>query len=233
METKLIRGNSVASKLNQKFNKPWGLGNWLSNCYGGLNHRGFAILSTNIEPTVKPKPVSTPLTYSYIYLAVILVAAAVYLGCIISPPSLMDDVDATQAQIARNMVTSGDWVTARLDGVPFLEKGPLIYWSIAVLFQFFGAHDWLARIPVALASIGLAWLTAAFGVWAFGRKAGLYAGLIIGTCIGLFLFTRVLIPDVMITFTACGLSCARWRNTNIARACGLLCWPPAWAPACC
>jgi 4-amino-4-deoxy-L-arabinose transferase-like glycosyltransferase len=131
----------------------------------------------------------------------VLVAAAVYLGCILSPPSLMDDVDATQAQIARNMVTSGDWVTARLDGVPFLEKGPLIYWCIAALFKFFGAHDWLARIPVALASIGLAWLTAAFGVWAFGRKVGLYAGLIIGTCVGLFLFTRVLIPDVMLTFT--------------------------------
>ena len=51
------------------------------------------------------------------YLAVILFASAVYIGCMISPPSLMDDVDAVQAQIARNMLTSGDWVTARLDGV--------------------------------------------------------------------------------------------------------------------
>jgi 4-amino-4-deoxy-L-arabinose transferase-like glycosyltransferase len=92
-------------------------------------------------------------------------------------------------------------VTPRLDGVAFLEKGPLIYWCMATLFTFFGAHDWLARIPVAMACVGLAWLTAAFGIWAFGRKAGLYAGLIIGTCLGLFLFTRILIPDVMITFT--------------------------------
>ena len=53
----------------------------------------------------------------YIYLAVLAFAGAVYLGCIVSPPSLMDDVDAVQAQIARNMLTSGDWVTARLDGV--------------------------------------------------------------------------------------------------------------------
>jgi 4-amino-4-deoxy-L-arabinose transferase-like glycosyltransferase len=158
-------------------------------------------LTTNTEPAPTTTPISKQPKHFYLYLAVVLVAAAVYLGCIISPPSLMDDVDATQAQIARNMVTSGDWVTARLDGVPFLEKSPLVYWCIATLFTFFGAHDWLARIPVALASVGLAWLTAAFGVWAFGRKAGLYAGLIIGTCVGLFLFTRVLIPDVMITFT--------------------------------
>jgi 4-amino-4-deoxy-L-arabinose transferase-like glycosyltransferase len=137
----------------------------------------------------------------YVYLAVLLFAGAVYLGCMVSPPSLMDDVDAVQAQIARNMLTSGDWVTARLDGVPYLEKSPLIYWTIAATYKTFGVHDWAARIPVALSTMGLCWLTAAFGLWAFGRRAGFYAGLIVATCIGLFLFTRVLIPDVMLTFT--------------------------------
>src|SRR5580658_5263847 len=135
----------------------------------------------------------------YVYLAVALIAAAIYLGCIVSPPSLQDDVDAVQAQIARNMLTSGDWVTARLDGVAYLEKAPLIYWLIAICYKVFGVHDWVARIPVALASIGLAWLTAAMGVWAFGRRAGFYAGLCMATCIGIFLFTRIQIPDVMQT----------------------------------
>ena len=137
----------------------------------------------------------------YLYLAVVLIAAAVYLGCIVSPPSLMDDVDAVQAQIARNMLTSGDWVTARLDGVAYLEKSPLVYWLMAVSYQLFGVHDWAARIPIALSSIGLCWLTAAFGMWAFGKRAGFYAGLCMSTCIGLWLFTRILIPDVMLTFT--------------------------------
>ena len=59
---------------------------------------------------------------SYLYLAVLLFAGSVYLGCIVSPPSLMDDVDAVQAQIARNMVASGDWVTARLDGVESAKR---------------------------------------------------------------------------------------------------------------
>jgi 4-amino-4-deoxy-L-arabinose transferase-like glycosyltransferase len=117
----------------------------------------------------------------------------------ISPPSLMDDVDAVQAQIARNMLTSGDYVTARLDGIPYLEKAPLIYWLIAGSFKIFGASDWAARVPMVLAAVALAWLTTAFGMWAFGRRAGLYAGLCISTCFGLFLFTRILIPDVMLT----------------------------------
>ena len=113
----------------------------------------------------------------------------------------MDDVDAVQAQIARNMLTSGDWVTARLDGIPYLEKAPLVYWLIAGSYKIFGVHDWAARIPIALSAIALGLLTAAFGVWAFGKRAGFYAGLCISTCIGLFLFTRILIPDVMLTFT--------------------------------
>ena len=137
----------------------------------------------------------------YLYLIVLLVAGAIYLGCIISPPSLMDDVDAVQAQIARNMLTSGDWVTARLDGVAYLEKAPFVYWAMAVGYMIFGAHDWVARIPIALSAIALCCLTAAFGTWAFGKRAGYYAGLCMATCIGLFLFTRVLIPDVMLTFT--------------------------------
>jgi 4-amino-4-deoxy-L-arabinose transferase-like glycosyltransferase len=135
----------------------------------------------------------------HFYVIVLLAAAAVYAGCMISPPSLMDDVDAVQAQIARNMLTSGDWVTARLDGVPYLEKAPLIYWLIAESYNQLGVSDWAARIPIVLAAIGLAWLTTAFGMWAFGRRAGFFAGLCIATCFGLFLFTRILIPDVMLT----------------------------------
>jgi hypothetical protein len=113
----------------------------------------------------------------------------------------MDDVDSVQAQIARNMLVSGDWVTARLDGIVYLEKAPLVYWAIAAAYKIFGVHDWAARIPIALSAIGLCWLTTAFGVWAFGRRAGFYAGLCLATCIGLFLFTRILIPDVILAFT--------------------------------
>ena len=119
----------------------------------------------------------------------------------------MDDVDAVQANISRAMLNTGDWVTARLDGVKYLEKAPLIYWTIAASYKVFGIHDWAARIPVALSAMALCWLTAAFGVWAFGKRAGFYAGLVMATCIGLFLFTRILIPDVMLVFT---IALAMW-----------------------
>lgn len=111
----------------------------------------------------------------------------------------MDDVDAVQAQIARNMLDSGDWVTAHLDGVKYLEKSPLKYWMIAVSFMIFGVHDWAARLPLALSTVLLAWVTARFGAWAFNRRVGMYAGLCMATSVGVFLFTRFLIPDVILT----------------------------------
>ena len=86
---------------------------------------------------------------------VVLVASLVFLVNIVSPPRLMDDVDAVQAQIARNMLASGDWVTARLDGIAYLEKAPLTYWLIALSYKTFGVHDWAARLPLALAAVML------------------------------------------------------------------------------
>lgn len=134
-------------------------------------------------------------------LIVVLTAAAIFLGTVFSPPSLMDDVDAVQAQIARNMLDSGDWVTARLNGVPYLEKAPLHYWVIALSYMVFGVSDWAARIPFAQAAVLLCWVTYRFGRWAFGERGGLYAGLALSTCVGLFLFTRILIPDAMLTLS--------------------------------
>ena len=135
----------------------------------------------------------------HVYFVVAAFAATIFLGCIFSPPSLMDDVDSVQSQVARNMLTSHDWVTARIDGVPYFEKAPMNYWMMAVSNLVFGPNDWAARLPHALSAIALALLTSWFALWAFGRKAAFYSGLCITTCIGLFLFTRIQIPDVTLT----------------------------------
>jgi hypothetical protein len=116
----------------------------------------------------------------------------------------MDDVDAVQAQAARTMLASGDWVTARLDGVAYLEKAPLNYWMMAVAYKIFGIHDWAARLPHALAVVLLCWVTYRFGRWAFGETAGLFAGVALSTSVGLFLFTRILIPDAVLTLAITG-----------------------------
>ena len=126
----------------------------------------------------------------------------------------MDDVDAAHGQLARNMIRSGDWVIPHLNGVAYMEKPPLPYWMIAVAYRVFGVHDWAARIPFALAAMLLCLTTSLYGRWAFGRRAGLYAGMALATCAGLFLFTRILIPDVMVTLCVCVCFWAFQRALN-------------------
>jgi 4-amino-4-deoxy-L-arabinose transferase-like glycosyltransferase len=155
------------------------------------------------QPAPSALQVTTPIPRprSHYEIALLVVAVIVFFGCIVSPPGLMDDVDAVHGQIARNMVHSGDWVIAHLDGVPYMEKAPLPYWLIAISYLLMGVHDWVARIPTALAAVLLCFVTARYGAWAFGRRAGFYAGLALATSVVLFLFTRILIPDVMLTLT--------------------------------
>jgi len=140
-------------------------------------------------------------------LIVLLFASLIYLTSLIAPPRLMDDVDAVQAQIARNMLHSGDWVSAHLDGVKYLEKAPLKYWMMAVSMAIFGEHDWAARIPVVLSAILLCWIVTRMAAWAMGPKAGMFAGLSLATSVGLWLFTRILIPDVILTLS---IALAMW-----------------------
>lgn len=141
---------------------------------------------------------SRPVSYQAI---VILVAVLVFIGCIISPPHLQDDVDAVQGQIAFNMLHSGDWVTAHLDGIAYMEKAPLKYWMIAAAFKVFGVRDWATRLPVSGSAIILCWLVYLVGRWAFSERAGGYAGVVLATCLGLFIFTRFQIPDAILTTT--------------------------------
>ena len=114
----------------------------------------------------------------------------------------MDDVDAVQAQIARNMLQSGDWVTAHLDGVKYLEKSPLKYWMMAVCFA-----------DLRRARLGGADSDCSFGdsaVLAGGADGRLgdgrasrasMRGSAWPPALGLWLFTRILIPDVVLTLT--------------------------------
>ena len=167
-------------------------------------------------PATLQVPTPIPRPRSHYDIALVVVAVIVFFGCIVSPPGLMDDVDAVHGQIARNMVSSGDWVIAHLDGVPYMEKAPLPYWLIAVCYLLMGVHDWVARIPTTLAAVLLCFVTARYGAWAFGRRAGFYAGLALATSVGLFLFTRILIPDVMLTLavTVCFMAFQRALNDD-------------------
>jgi len=132
------------------------------------------------------------------YWALALVFAAVYLGSVFSPP-LLDDADSTHAEAAREMFVSGDYVTLHVNGVRYLEKAPLPYWLVAISYGLFGVNEFATRLPMALSVMLLGILALVWGGRAFGERAGIYAGIFVYTAAGIFLFTRILIPDVLLS----------------------------------
>ena len=114
-------------------------------------------------------------------------------------PALMDDVDAAHAQAAQHFAESGDWVTAKINGIRYIEKPPLPYWLIAGVYRVAGQNAFATHLPNALAMLGLAALTWVWARRAWGARAGLYAALGVLTSIGPFLFTRFIIPESILS----------------------------------
>jgi 4-amino-4-deoxy-L-arabinose transferase-like glycosyltransferase len=115
-----------------------------------------------------------------------------------SPP-LLDDADSVHAEVAREMAVRQDWITLYANGIRYLEKAPLMYWSMAASFTLFGPQDWAARLPLAIATLALFLVVYATGRRLFASDiAGFYAALILLTSLGIFIYTRIIIPDVIV-----------------------------------
>jgi 4-amino-4-deoxy-L-arabinose transferase-like glycosyltransferase len=129
---------------------------------------------------------------------IVLVWAVVYISTIFHPP-LMDDADTVHAEAAREMAQSGDWVTLHInDGFRYLEKAPLIYWLVATSYKVFGVHDWSTRLPIALGMLALLLVVYRMGRRFYSDEGGLYAALALGTGFGPFIYTRFLIPEMLV-----------------------------------
>jgi 4-amino-4-deoxy-L-arabinose transferase-like glycosyltransferase len=133
----------------------------------------------------------------------LLVFAAVHFAALFAPP-LLDDADATHAVAAQYMAgtgisKTGDWVTLKVDGIRYLEKPPLPYWLAAADYHLFGFNVFATHLPLSLSVLGLAILAWAWARRAYGDRAAFYAALSILTSIGVFLFTRIFIPEVLLT----------------------------------
>ncbi len=123
--------------------------------------------------------------------------AVIYMAGL-SRPALLDDADTVHAEAAREMLQRHDWVTLYTNGIRYLEKAPLTYWSLAASYRIFGISDWSTRLPLMLGVLGLLLATYKLGRYAFGESGGLYAGVVLATSLGLYIFTRFLIPDVLV-----------------------------------
>ena len=107
--------------------------------------------------------------------------------------------ESRYAEIPREMALHGDWVTPRLNDMPYFEKPPLVYWTVGICRALFGPGEFAVRLTPAL--FGLAGIAMTYGAARrlFGREAGLASAVVLGTSLLYFILSRTLLLDMALT----------------------------------
>ena len=109
---------------------------------------------------------------------------------------LWEPDEGRYAEIPREMLASGDWLTPTLNGVLYFEKPPLQYWLSAASMKLFGLNAVAARLPLALASLILFWCA-----WRLARRLGargpIWALVMTATVLLTFVCSQLLTLDAL------------------------------------
>ena len=112
---------------------------------------------------------------------------------------LIDVDEGRYAEVPREMLLSGDWLTPRLNSINFFDKPPLLYWGIALSYAIFGVNEWAARLIPALAALLGVGVAAVLGRRMFGARAGFLSGLILLTSLMWTVVARVVLTDMIVS----------------------------------
>jgi len=138
--------------------------------------------------------------YSRSLLAVFWLALALLWFLPLDSPHLFDPDEGRYAEIPREMVASGDWVTPRLDAIKYFEKPPLGYWATAVAFEIFGENAWSVRLWPALSGMLGLLLTFWLGRRLFDQRAALLAVVVQASALLYIGMARVATLDMGLSF---------------------------------
>lgn len=104
------------------------------------------------------------------------------------------------AEIPREMVASGDWLTPRLDGLKYFEKPALQYWATALAYRAFGISEWSSRFWTGLTSLAGIFLIGYTGTRLFGARTGLLAAGVLASSLFYLLMAHINTLDMGLTF---------------------------------
>jgi 4-amino-4-deoxy-L-arabinose transferase-like glycosyltransferase len=126
-------------------------------------------------------------------------------------PDVYDELSGQYASAAWEMVETGDYLVPAIEGVPRLQKPPVVYWLTAPSLALFGRGALGARLPTALATAAVALLTFGIGARLFGRRRGIVSATIFATCLGTLLLAKMIAPEPFFTAGVAGALYAALR----------------------
>jgi len=107
--------------------------------------------------------------------------------------------EARYIELPRQMLATGDWLTPRIDGVPYFEKPPLFYWLQASVMGLLGNGEFAGRIATAFIATLLCLLTYATGRLLHERRSGVLAALVLATSVMGYGLSRVAMLDMPVS----------------------------------
>jgi len=137
---------------------------------------------------------------------------------------MMDDADSEHAQIPVEMLQRHDYVTMYVNGVRYLEKAPLPYWIMAGIYSVAGVSEFSVRLELSLFALLTFLAVFLLAREIAGEEAGFYSALALATAIGPYIYTRFIIPDIMVCFWLTVTVYLFWRSLEEPRPSRLLCW---------
>jgi len=161
--------------------------------------RTLTIEQTLLEPSALPPP---PTRHA---LLVILIALAALLHVVtVGTGDLYSETEGQYAGAAREMVASNNWLLPTNNGIPRLQKPPLLYWVIIASYKILGVNEAAARLPIALAVVATVALIFLIGEKLSDYWRGFIAGLIYLSFCGTFLLARIVMPEPLVTASMAG-----------------------------
>jgi len=133
----------------------------------------------------------------WMILCLLVLSAGLYIGTAGSPALDDEDVDAAHALVSQEMLQRHNYVVMYMNGIRYLIRPPFHFWLVAASYKLLGESEFATRLPSGLAVVGIVLLTFEFGRRFFSQRAGFYGALAVGTSVGMFIFTRNMIPEAI------------------------------------
>src|SRR5438105_7952023 len=163
-----------------------------------------ATQSLRLEETLLEPPALPPPPTRHALLAILIALAALLHVATIGSGDLYSETEGQYAGAAREMVESHQWLLPTNDGIPRLQKPPLLYWLIIASFELFGINPAAARLPVAVAVVAAVALIFLIGEKLTDYWRGFIAGLIYLSFCGTFLLARIVMPEPLVSALIAG-----------------------------
>ncbi|HEV2245464.1 MAG TPA: glycosyltransferase family 39 protein [Terriglobia bacterium] len=164
---------------------------------------------------IEASPANTTGGFPARHVVVLLVVAGCMFFAGIGRLALIEPDEGRNAEVAREMLARGDWITPHFNNFSYLDKPPVFFWEVASSFKVAGLSEASARFPSALAAlltVFLGWLLARR---MFEKSTALYAGVVLSTSPLVVIFARDVIFDMTLTlFVTAAMICYWFRESG-------------------